>query len=178
MREKSERCDGLVLVLAGLAGLLLALCLLLAARIYSPRARELMLQAGTVEEALPSFEVESLAGERLASRQLKGRKHLLFFGDPGCPSCRDFYPALRRVQKVMPVLFIGRGDRDGLRNMVEKEGFVFPVVFDSLLSLARSLEISSVPAALLVGPEGTVTHRASASGTASVLIEYAQRHAD
>jgi len=164
-----------VLVLATVAGFMLGFCVLVSAKLYSPRACELLLQTSVIEERLPPFEVEGLAGGRWTSEGFKGRKYLIFFGDSGCPFCKDFYPDLRRAQQFISVIFVGRGDRDGLVEMAEKEGFAFPVTFDSLHTLSRSLKISTVPAAILVDEDGVARYRARAGGAAAALVEYVQR---
>ena len=173
MKRKNDDGDGLVMTLAGIAGLLLSLCVLLSAKIYNPTPYEQILQMSGVEKPLPYFVVENLSGELINSQQFEGKGFLLFFGDPGCPACQSSYPALRRAQGDLPILFISRGDRRGVVEFVEKEQFTFPVIFDSSEALSQELDLSGVPNALLINRDGMIVRQGTGGELMPPLIEYA-----
>lgn len=173
MAQQRKSSDRLVMTLAGIAGLLLSLCVLLAAKIYNPSTYERMLRISVVEEPLPFFEVESVSGKRISSQQFKGNSFLLFFGDPDCPACQSSYPVLRQVQNTLPIVFVSRGDRKRVMKLLEKEQFTFPVVFDSLQNLNLKAGLSGVPSALLVNREGMIIRQTTGDGITPSLIEYA-----
>lgn len=172
MNKENKNSDRLILVLASIAGLLLSACILLSKSVYNPSAYDLLLRTGVVKRPVPDFELENLSGGTITDEQTHGGFHLIFFGDPGCPGCQASYPVLRRAQHILPVIFIGRGNRQELKDMAAKEQFSFPVVFDSLQTLSKELGISEIPSALLVDEKGVALYRGTGSDMIEALVEY------
>lgn len=173
MSMENRSSNRLILVLTSIAAVLLATCILLSKQLYNPSAYDILMRTGVIEKPLPNFVLENLSGGVITDAQIHGDAHLLFFGDPGCSGCQASYPVLRRAQHILPIVFIGRGNRNDLKEMVTKEQFGFPVAFDSLQTLGKSLEVAVVPSAILVDEKGAMLYRSSGSEMIGALVEYA-----
>lgn len=121
----------------------------------------LMLDSGPkVGEAAPAFELESLAGDRIAvgGAGLK-RSQLLFFLSPTCPVCKKLLPILRSTRHSergwLDVVLASDGDRDEHRAFYQKAKLAdFPYLLSTELGMA--LKVGRLPYAVLIGEDGRI----------------------
>jgi uncharacterized membrane protein YphA (DoxX/SURF4 family)/thiol-disulfide isomerase/thioredoxin len=115
----------------------------------------------------PPFELETLAGGRMALSQLHAETPaLLVFASPWCGSCSEVFPSIRRwqqtLQEKLQIAVITAGtakdnkeleERYGLRNVLIPEG----------REMIDDYRIRATPTALLVGQDGRVISKAAES---------------
>lgn len=121
----------------------------------------LMLDSGPkVGEAAPKFDIESLAGGRVAVGGTgKTRSQLLFFLSPTCPVCKKLLPILRSVQHSeriwLDVILASDGDHAEHLAFYRKAKLAdFPYLLSTDLGMA--LKVGRLPYAVLIGEDGRI----------------------
>lgn len=121
----------------------------------------LMLDSGPkVGEAAPEFDIESLAGGRVAVGGTgKTRSQLLFFLSPTCPVCKKLLPILRSVQHSertwLDVVLASDGDHAEHLAFYRKAKLAdFPYLLSTDLGMA--LKVGRLPYAVLIGEGGRI----------------------
>ncbi|MGH2757868.1 MAG: TlpA disulfide reductase family protein, partial [Actinomycetota bacterium] len=104
-------------------------------------------EEGLQPGAAPEFSLESLSGETLTSRQLRGHPVVLNFWASWCAPCREEAPLLEakwREYREQGVRFVGVNIRDheaDARRFVERYGLSFPILRDPDQTLAGELGV-------------------------------------
>lgn len=121
----------------------------------------LMLDSGPkVGEAAPVFELESLAGGRIAVGSTGcTRSQLLFFLSPTCPVCKKLLPILRSTRHSergwLDVVLASDGDRAEHLAFYQKAKLAgFPYLLSTELGMA--LKVGRLPYAVLIGEDGRI----------------------
>ncbi|MDY6875304.1 MAG: redoxin domain-containing protein [Chloroflexota bacterium] len=86
------------------------------------------LEIGT--EAL-AFTLPDVTGQMVALGDFAGRKVLLVFSSTHCPACAELWPHLKALSERaedVQVVMISRGSAEENRQLVEEQGFGFPVL--------------------------------------------------
>ncbi|MES1244811.1 MAG: TlpA disulfide reductase family protein [Acidobacteriota bacterium] len=118
--------------------------------------------SGNMSQKLPDFDLKTLEGDRLMSRDLRGKVLLLDFWGTWCPPCVSAVPSLRDLSHDMKgepfvLVSIAVEEDDGpVRKFVQKNQMDWPQVWDRNASFARQSGISRFPTYVLVGHDGTV----------------------
>ena len=162
----------LALPLAAAAGILLGTCVFLAAKITNPRPIDWLdvKYWDLLGARAPAFELETLDGARVSDRVMGDKGYLMIFGESGCAACDVVYPGLKEVDAGFPALMISTGRRAELAAKVAAYGFRFPVAFDSMATMAKSLDLRAYPSAVFVDAEGNIAKAASGiSNTVAIL---------
>lgn len=161
--------------LAAVTGSLLALCVLLAAKIYNPPPID-VLDANfwqLLGTETPVFDLEGLHGEALSTRMFSGKSHLLVFGSSSCEACDSIYPLLKDHAQKIPVLMIVTGSRGEMQRKARETGLGFPIAFDSLAVVAKSLDLRSYPTAILIDEEERIEKGGSGDMPSLQVMELA-----
>lgn len=161
--------------LATVTGGLLALCVLLAAKIYNPPPIDVLDASfwrllGTES---PVFELEGLHGEALSTRMFSGKAHLLVFGSSSCEACDSIYPLLKEHAQQIPVLMIVTGSREEIQRKARETGLSFPIAFDSLAVVAKSLDLRAYPTTMLINEEELIEKGGSGDMPSLQVMELA-----
>lgn len=108
----------------------------------------------------PELDLVTLGGRTVKVGGVRsGRSQLVFFLSPDCPLCKGMLPMLKSAAKVerdrIEILLASDGDPAEHRRLVMAEGLEG---FDYVLSepLGRSLGVSKLPYAVLIGGHGRV----------------------
>ena len=169
----------LVLPLSMVAGVLMALCIGVAVRMetgYPPGAPPLPF-AKLLGKPAPSFELKSLDGMQVSSQTVSANSDwLLFFTNSGCGACDAAYPALKKVVGQLPVIVVGIGDRQVLRDKLAQNEISAVVAYDSLRTVQRIYGVNNYPSALLIDAQGVV--RQGSVGSKSIEQVIATRYRD
>ena len=138
------------------------------------RARELIGDPARVGKAiLPSFALETLAGEPLRDESFRGKVLLLDFWATWCGPCIAAVPRLRRLAGEMAeepfVLLSVSVDRTPslVEKFVARHKVDWPQVWDQGSAFSRRCGVHSFPTYLLVNHEGEVVY--SKSGWSSAV---------
>lgn len=140
------------------------LLLPLAAAIAAPEAMKAL---GIMEmhqpTAAPDISMPTLAGPRLAMKDLRGKLVLVNFWATWCVPCQWEMPLMETLYKaykdqgfVILAISLDQGDPDRVRAFVKDKKLTFPVGLDPRHEAARQFGITGLPATLLVGPDGYI----------------------
>jgi len=151
-------------VLASAFAITLALLLPLAVAIASPEAMKAL---GILEmrqpTAAPDVGMPTLAGTRLAMKDLRGKLVLVNFWATWCVPCQwemplmeSLYQAYKDRGFVILAISIDQGDVDRVRAFVKDRKLTYPVGLDPSHEVARRFGITGLPATLLVAPDGYI----------------------
>lgn len=145
-------------------------------------AREL--PAVSVGKPAPSFELESLAGERVSSRDFKGRPLVVNFWASWCSECRKEHPLLMaahdrfgdRVAFVGVVFRDSAGNaRDYLVEMGDVQNGSYPNLVDPGSRMAIDYGVYGVPETFFVDRRGTVVAKRVGRVTDEILARELDR---
>lgn len=127
---------------------------------FAELARAAGMEAYAVPLKSPSFELRDLAGELRAKRDYKGRVVLLKFWASWCPSCREEFPSLERLQQRLggrdfTVLAIAVADGEAaVRRFLGGRRPAFDVLLDDDHKTAGDYRAAGVPVTYLLDRQG------------------------
>jgi thiol-disulfide isomerase/thioredoxin len=119
-------------------------------------------------EPAPRICQPDLEGNDVDLAMLHGGPVLLLFWSPGSAHCEELLPHVLAVESALAeprMVVISRGSVSVNREL----GFASPVVLDEDRSIAQAFGITGTPAAVQIGPQGTVDSGV-ARGAAAVRI--------
>ncbi len=137
---------------------------LLLGMILSPMA----LQAVEVGEKMPSFSITTLNGEVIDSKDIVGKKPVLFvFWATWCPNCKEEIPHINEMAaefgpKGMLFLGVNVGVNDSakkVRRYAKKYKMQYPLYFDEGSKLTKTFKVSGTPTVIIVDKKGVVRYR-------------------
>ncbi len=178
MSSLRAEVNPLALPLSVVAGVLLALCISVVVRLetgYPPGVPPRPF-AKMLDRPAPSFEIEGLDGGPVSTRTVSGSEWLLFFTNSRCGACDAAYPALKKVAGELPVIVVGIGDRQVLRDKLTQNEISAMVAYDSLRTVQRMYGVHNYPSALVIDAQGVV--RQGAVGSKGVEQVMAARDHD
>jgi methylamine dehydrogenase accessory protein MauD len=117
-----------------------------------------------VGQRAPEFELRRLSGDRLTLAALRGsgRRVLLFFTNPDCGPCEALLPDVARWQREhrrhVTIAVISHGSIEVNHAKVAKHD-VHSILLQKEREVTEAYQVSSTPAAVLVGADGTVASR-------------------
>jgi peroxiredoxin len=113
-------------------------------------------------DRIPDFELPTLAGSRLALRQVLPRGPvILVFYKVSCPVCQLALPFLERMHlhygDQLGVLGISQDDREATLDFCRDFGLTFPALLDELgYPISNAFGLTNVPTVYLLSAEGVV----------------------
>jgi peroxiredoxin len=126
------------------------------------------LTAGTLA---PPFRLPRLDGGELGLDELRGRKVLLVFSDPGCGPCNQLAPRLERLYRnrlKAQVLMVSRGSAEANRAKVVEYGLSFPVVLQRHWEISRAYGMFATPIGYVIDEHGVIAANV-AEGAEAIL---------
>lgn len=171
------RIEAAVKLLSVTAGLLLAICISLAARLDTgyPPGIEPQPFAPLLGLPAPGFEITGLDGDSVSLHTLttavKSQAGLLFFTNSACPACDATYPALKRAAAQMPVLVIGVGVEEDLRTKLAQHGLAVSAGHDSQFEVGDRYGVQVHPSTLLIDGDGVVLTAATGVRSVDRILE-------
>lgn len=121
--------------------------------------------ANAAGSAAPDFEVLNESGGVTRLSYFKGRPVVINFWATWCPPCRQELPDFNKlaaeyadsVEFMMVNLTDGsRETVESVRKFTEKNGYSFPVYFDTKYSGASAYGIRSIPTTVVVDADGNI----------------------
>lgn len=115
----------------------------------------------------PAFELFDTRGRRHDLAEFRGKTLHLVFLAVWCPPCLD---QLRRVEladarlrgrgyRVLGVALREREDEEALKALIDERQIEFPIAWDRTGGAAHVFGVDSIPAHVIVGPDGTIVYR-------------------
>ena len=156
---------------AAAAGLLLALCIGIGARLETGAPPGLPLKpfAHLLDRQAPDFALPGLGGETVSLASAgETDAWLLYFTDAACGACKAAYPAVAMAAEMLPIVTVATGDPDLLEaNLGEKTA---AIGHDEGQSVHRLYDVRGVPSALLIDRRGVVRHAATGSRSITEVL--------
>lgn len=127
-----------------------------------------------------NFTVTDWEGNEVQLSDMKGKPVILNFWASWCPPCKAEMPDFEDAYKEHgeDIVFMMINLTDGNRETVEKakahigkEGYTFPVYFDTKSDVAYSFNVSSIPATYLIDENGNVVGHAAGMIDSNALAQ-------
>ena len=129
--------------------------------------------AHLIDSQVPEVPLQMLDGTLSSSHHFVNKLHLLAFSDPECGLCDEFYPVLQETVKHLPVLLISSREDDFLRSKAAEEDLRLLVALDPDRKLGRTLNLTGVPTALLIGADRRILKAETGIRSASEVARFA-----
>ena len=117
----------------------------------------------TTDYSAPEFTVFDWNGNPVSLSQLKGRPIVLNFWASWCPPCKAEMPDFEKMylkygdQVVFMMVNMTDGSQETLATAkahIEKEGYTFPVYFDTNMQAAYAYYVTSLPQTFFIDKNG------------------------
>jgi methylamine dehydrogenase accessory protein MauD len=108
----------------------------------------------------PSFALPDNDGVMVSLEDFVGHKVLLAFSSIGCPHCTEMYPGLKTFSEganEIQVLMISEGSAEEKRQLVEAQGFAFPVLARDD-GVAQNYQVPGTPFFYVIDGEGMIVN--------------------
>ena len=137
-------------------------------------------QSDSENQPAPDFTVTNSDGKEIKLSDLKGKPVVINFWATWCHYCKVEMPDIELMYQKYgdEIEFMIVNMTDGQRETVEsakefikKEGFTFPVYFDTLYSASYNYNVTSLPATYFVNAEGELVAGARGAVNAQTLEE-------
>ncbi|WP_369456880.1 thiol-disulfide oxidoreductase ResA [Bacillus safensis] len=126
----------------------------------------------------PNFVLQSVDGDRIELKDLKGKGVFLNFWGTWCGPCKQEFPYMANQYEV----FKDRGveivavnvaeSKIPVKNFMESYGVNFPVAMDKDRQVTEAYDIGQLPTTLLLNPEGKVIKVIKGTMTERQIYEY------
>ena len=117
-------------------------------------------RAPSLPDEAPDFTLKNLEGQEVSHSDYRGQWVVLNFWATWCGPCRTEIPAFSTFADENPdVVVLGvatDGDASTLKPAAEELGITYPVLVDNQGISASLYKVNTIPATVVVGPEGTV----------------------
>lgn len=114
--------------------------------------------ASAQSSRLLNFTAKTIDGADFAGSSLAGKKAVLWFWAPWCPTCQKEAPDLQKAATAHPkVTFVGVAAQDqvpAMRDFVSKYGLTFTQLADSDAKVWALYDVTHQPAFAFLGSEG------------------------
>lgn len=112
----------------------------------------------------PGFSLKSNSGKNLKLEEFRGQVVMINFWATWCGPCRQEMPHLNRLHERyhkagFALLGVNIDDQpDVAREMVQKLGIAFPVLFDTDKRVSRLYDVDAMPSSLLIDRDGRIRY--------------------
>jgi thiol-disulfide isomerase/thioredoxin len=112
----------------------------------------------------PDFSVLNSRGEDVNLSDMRGKPTIVNFWATWCPPCRSEMPHFEEAYRelggevnfMMVDLTVGGETRAGAEEFVKKQGFTFPVYFDTTGEAAGKYGVSAIPTSVFIDADGNI----------------------
>ena len=126
----------------------------------------------------PDFALRDTNGAMVSLGDFAGQKVLLAFSSTHCSACKEIYPHLRAFSESredVQVMMISRGSAEESRQLVQAQGFAFPVlpVLDWDAPVMLDYQVPGTPFFYVIDGEGVIANAGFANtlGQLEALVE-------
>lgn len=126
----------------------------------------------------PNFVLQSVDGERIELKELKGKGVFLNFWGTWCGPCKQEFPYMANQYEVFKdrgvvIVAVNVGESNiAVKNFMETYGVNFPVAMDKDRQVTEAYDITPLPTTFLINPEGKVIKVIKGTMTERNVYEY------
>ncbi len=157
-------------------GILLVMLAALCYTMYnSVFAKQDQIKEGSIA---PNFVLQSVDGERIELKDLKGKGVFLNFWGTWCGPCKQEFPYMANQYEVfkdrgVEIVAVNVAESNiAVKNFMNAYGVNFPVAMDKDRQVTEAYDIGQLPTTLLVNPEGKVIKVIKGTMTERQIYEY------
>lgn len=157
-------------------GILLVMLAALCYTMYnSVFAKQDQIKEGSIA---PNFVLQSVDGERIELKDLKGKGVFLNFWGTWCGPCKQEFPYMANQYEVfkdrgVEIVAVNVGESNiAVKNFMDAYGVNFPVAMDKDRQVTEAYDITPLPTTFLVNPEGKVIKVIKGTMTERNVYEY------
>ncbi len=132
----------------------------------------------TPRPAAPDFTVYDVEGNAVSLSSLQGKPVVVNFWASWCGPCKsempDFQKAYEQHGEAVHFMIVNMTDgmqetKEKAKAYVDKQGFTFPVYYDTDMDAAMTYGVSSIPATYFVAADGSLIARANGAISLATL---------
>ncbi len=157
-------------------GILLVMLAALCYTMYnSVFAKQDQIKEGSIA---PNFVLQSVDGERIELKDLKGKGVFLNFWGTWCGPCKQEFPYMANQYEVfkdrgVEIVAVNVGESNiAVKNFMNAYGVNFPVAMDKDRQVTEAYDITPLPTTFLINPEGKVIKVIKGTMTERNVYEY------
>ncbi|EMI12114.1 thiol-disulfide oxidoreductase [Bacillus stratosphericus LAMA 585] len=157
-------------------GILLVMLAALCYTMYnSVFAKQDQIKEGSIA---PNFVLQSVDGERIELKDLKGKGIFLNFWGTWCGPCKQEFPYMANQYEVfkdrgVEIVAVNVGESNiAVKNFMDAYGVNFPVAMDKDRQVTEAYDITPLPTTFLINPEGKVIKVIKGTMTERNVYEY------
>jgi peroxiredoxin len=157
-------------------GILLVMLAALCYTMYnSVFAKQDQIKEGSIA---PNFVLQSVDGERIELKDLKGKGVFLNFWGTWCGPCKQEFPYMANQYEVfkdrgVEIVAVNVGESNiAVKNFMDAYGVNFPVAMDKDRQVTEAYDITPLPTTFLINPEGKVIKVIKGTMTERNVYEY------
>lgn len=157
-------------------GILLVMLAALCYTMYnSVFAKQDQIKEGSIA---PNFVLQSVDGERIELKDLKGKGVFLNFWGTWCGPCKQEFPYMANQYEVfkdrgVEIVAVNVGESNiAVKNFIDAYGVNFPVAMDKDRQVTEAYDITPLPTTFLINPEGKVIKVIKGTMTERNVYEY------
>jgi peroxiredoxin len=126
----------------------------------------------------PNFVLQSVDGERIELKDLKGKGVFLNFWGTWCGPCKQEFPYMANQYEVfkdrgVEIVAVNVGESNiAVKNFMDAYGVNFPVAMDKDRQVTEAYDITPLPTTFLINPEGKVIKVIKGTMTERNVYEY------
>jgi len=113
----------------------------------------------------PHFSLTDTNSRSVSLQDFAGHRVLLMFSATTCPYCQQMYPTLKRFSENysdITVLMISRGSQADNQQLVEDQGFTFPVL-SWQDEVAKEYQVPGTPFFYVINSQSIITSQGTAN---------------
>lgn len=157
-------------------GILLVMLAALCYTMYnSVFAKQDQIKEGSIA---PNFVLQSVDGERIELKDLKGKGVFLNFWGTWCGPCKQEFPYMANQYEVfkdrgVEIVAVNVAESNiAVKNFMDAYGVNFPVAMDKDRQVTEAYDITPLPTTFLINPEGKVIKVIKGTMTERNVYEY------
>lgn len=126
----------------------------------------------------PNFVLQSVDGERIELKDLKGKGVFLNFWGTWCGPCKQEFPYMANQYEVfkdrgVEIVAVNVAESNiAVKNFMDAYGVNFPVAMDKDRQVTEAYDITPLPTTFLINPEGKVIKVIKGTMTERNVYEY------
>ncbi len=130
------------------------------------------LPAGT---PAPDFSLPDLNGKERSLADMRGKRVLLVFSDPGCGPCQQLAPSLEQLHEAhrgnnLQVLMVSKGDVNANKEKVREHKLTFPVVLQKNWEVSKDYAMFATPVGYLIDERGVILKDVAVGGDSVIKL--------
>ncbi|AXI08361.1 redoxin domain-containing protein [Oceanobacillus sp. 143] len=125
----------------------------------------------------PDFEIQSLDGERVKLKDLRGKRVMLNFWATWCPPCRVEMPDMQKLHENEDIIVLAVNLTDSemsqndITTFVNEFGLTFPVGLDKSGEISKLYKINPIPTTFMIDSDGIIRFKLFGAMSYNMMTE-------